>query len=198
MKYNVNFEHGMLKIKDSAEKTVLSMKWEDSHTISIKCDSATSRHTRREFDATFAHYHSMLMLHEFIEVDEFFNGSTTKFTNFGKKIVRSYSPEVHEVERKLRKHLDAGNPDKVAVYLVEAFSTDDPNAEFASQWKANLPAVKAVFDCQSAVFNEAADYLKANGWKVLTVNDPEHGYQLWCLDQNCQGYHSNYDWSQDE
>jgi hypothetical protein len=140
----------------------------------------------------------MLELHDFIELDEFFNGSVAKFLDFGKKIIRSFSPEFKEVERKLRKHLDAGNPDKVAVYLTEAFSTDDPNAEFASQWKANLPPVKAVFDCQSAVFNEAADYLKANGWKVMTVNDPDHGYQLWCLDQNCHGYHSNYDWSQDE
>jgi hypothetical protein len=200
MKYNVNFEHGLLKVKDSADKTVLKFRWGNANTIEIECDNVVSRHTRRKFDVTFLHYHAMLELHEFIELEDFFNdsGSVTKFRDFGKKIAKSYSPETAAVERKLRKHLDAGNPDKVAVYLVEAFSTDDANAEFASQWKANLPPVKAVFDCQSDIFREAAEYLKADGWKVMMVNDPDHGHQLWCLDQNGQGYHSTYDWSQDE
>jgi hypothetical protein len=192
MTYEVKFEHGILKVGD-----VCKVKWENHNTVSITMKKHTSsRHTRREFDAAWLHYHVMMDCHQFIDVNDFMEPAG-KFLKFGNKVFTSYSPEIKAVEHKLRKHIDEGNCEKVAIYLTEAFSTDDANAEFASHWKANLPPTKAVFEEQSVIFQEAKEFLKKNGWQVATILSEDHGYQLWCL-HNGEGYHSSYDWSQDE
>lgn len=92
---------------------------------------------------------------------------------------------------KIQKHHD--NPRKLAIYLCERYSSQDPDDEFADVFKGEYqPNVDLVRRDIPAM--EAINLIKDHGWKVKVGEWKDLGPQLIVLMSNGKCFHSNYRW----
>ena len=116
------------------------------------------------------------------------------FSSFGNAVINSVNI-TGKITGKINKHIELGNPDRVAQYFVCLFDSNVPDEDgMLNEWAGDLEPSSTDAVRQAPGADKAIPYLKENGYKLYVGGYKDLGTQLIIIrpDGNC--YHSNFIW----
>lgn len=119
------------------------------------------------------------------------------FDAFGKAVSAMCNHGVPLLESKIQKWIELDNPAKVADYYCRIFDSQDPSADFASEFAGEMEPTK-----ENCIFygnkTGALTYLKSKGFIIKVGTDPKWGKQMAVIAPDGKLYHSRYRWEEEE
>lgn len=118
------------------------------------------------------------------------------FKNFGKAVIDMVNMSGENlINRKIDKHINLDNDDKVAQYLVCLFNPECDEYDMIDEFAGNYPPDSTDTVKKNPVAMKAIKFLKSKGWRIRIGDYKAIGVQLVALSPDGEYcYHSKWRW----